>query len=348
MGSRRLRPMTAADLPTLPEPCARCTFWESSLSTWPRPPTTRTGGRPRSDWAEAVTRHWGYCGVLAQQDDSPIGHLCMAPARYVPRLGAFATTPVSPDAAVILSARVVEEFRGKGIGRQLVQSAAGLVVRRDIRALEAVGTYHDGPSCMLPTGLAGGGRVRGRPAAPDHPAAADGPAVQPALARPRRRLAPAGRPGQLARRPRAGLVRPAARGPASADHDRAGLRPAAGARPARGRAGSPSSSSRWVPTAEMRPSSSTRIWSASATVASRCATITRVRCSATASIASRRACSLRLSRLAVGSSSSSTGARPAGPGRWPAAAARRRRAGCRPRPPGRPGRAGPGAGCRSG
>ena len=57
----------------------------------------------------------------------------MAPAQYVPRLGAFATTPVSPDAAVILSARVAEEFRGKGIGRQLIQSAAGLVVRRDGR-----------------------------------------------------------------------------------------------------------------------------------------------------------------------------------------------------------------------
>ncbi len=112
------------------------------------------GQNPRqvkAEWAEAVTDQWGYCGVLALQDDTPIGHLCMAPAQYVPRLGAFATTPVSPDAAVILSARVAEEFRGKGIGRQLVQSAAGLVVRRDIRALEAVGTYHDGPSCMLPT-----------------------------------------------------------------------------------------------------------------------------------------------------------------------------------------------------
>ncbi|HEU4907933.1 MAG TPA: GNAT family N-acetyltransferase, partial [Propionibacteriaceae bacterium] len=29
---------------------------------------------------------------------------------------------------------------------------ASLVARRDIRALEAVGTYHDGPSCMLPVG----------------------------------------------------------------------------------------------------------------------------------------------------------------------------------------------------
>ena len=42
---------------------------------------------------------------------------------------------------------------GQGLGKQLVQTAAGLMVRRDIRAIEAVGSYSDGPSCMLPTGF---------------------------------------------------------------------------------------------------------------------------------------------------------------------------------------------------
>lgn len=149
--ARRFRPMTAADLAQVAEPCARCTFWEAGLADLATS-SDREGTNTKQEWAEAVTRHWGYCGVVAYNDDELIGHLTMAPAMHVPRLGAFATTPVSPDAAVLVSVRVAEEHRGHGVGRHLVQTAAGLVARRDIRALEAVGTYHDGPSCMLPTG----------------------------------------------------------------------------------------------------------------------------------------------------------------------------------------------------
>ena len=214
MGSRRLRPMTAADLSLLPEPCARCTFWEASLTDLAAPVDHLDRRSIKAEWAEQVTRHWGYCGVLAYQDDAVIGHLSMAPAMYVPRLSAFATTPVSADAAVIMSAQVIEEFRGRGIGRQLVQSAASLVARRDIRALEAIGTYTDGPSCMLPTGwLEAVGFQVVRPHA-DHPTAADESADHRTLAaRSRRRLEPADRPGRAARRlAGAGGVRADARG----------------------------------------------------------------------------------------------------------------------------------------
>lgn len=148
--ARRFRPMTAADVAALPDPCGSCTFWEASLADLASPPEDHRRAETKADWAQTVTQHWGYCGVAAYNDDELIGSLTMAPASHVPRLAAFATTPVSPDAAVLMSVRVAEEHRGHGVGRHLLQSAAGLLVRRDIRALEAVGTYRVGPSCLLP------------------------------------------------------------------------------------------------------------------------------------------------------------------------------------------------------
>lgn len=169
MATRRIRPLTAADLPDLPEPCVRCTFWEASLGDLATPADHRDPSRSKQEWAHAVTARWGHCGVMAVIDQKMVGYLTVAPAGYVPRLGSFPTTPVSGDAAVVVSARVAEEMRGRGIGRQLVQSAAALLVRRDIRALEVVGTTRQEPSCMLPASwleAVGFSVVRPHPATP--------------------------------------------------------------------------------------------------------------------------------------------------------------------------------------
>ncbi len=169
MSSRRIRPLTAADYDQLPDPCSRCTFWEASLSDLATSSDHQDRALAKREWAEAVTARWGHCGVMAVNDGEIIGFVTMAPAMYVPRLGAFATTPVSQDAAVVMSVRVVEEFQHKGIGRQMMQSAAGLAARRDIRALEAVGTYREGPSCMVPASWllsVGFGVVRPHPVTP--------------------------------------------------------------------------------------------------------------------------------------------------------------------------------------
>lgn len=151
--TRRFHPMTVADLALLPDPCSRCTFWEESLHDLAAPDLHRDRTEVKREWAEAVTARWGYCGVVAVDGDDLLGYASLAPAGLVPRLGALTTTPVNPDVAVLLSVRVEEQHRGRGIGRQLLQSAAGLMVRRDIRAIEAIASYREGPTCLAPAGF---------------------------------------------------------------------------------------------------------------------------------------------------------------------------------------------------
>ena len=52
------------------------------------------------------------------------------------------------DAVLLMTMRVVEEHRGGGLGRVLVQSMAKDLVKRGVRAIEAYGSTGEG--CVLP------------------------------------------------------------------------------------------------------------------------------------------------------------------------------------------------------
>ena len=62
-----------------------------------------------------------------------------APPAYVPRSVAFATSPVSPDAVLLMTAQVLPEFAGGGLGRMLLQAMAKDLTRRGVKAIEAFG-----------------------------------------------------------------------------------------------------------------------------------------------------------------------------------------------------------------
>jgi GNAT superfamily N-acetyltransferase len=72
----------------------------------------------------------------------------------VPRAAAFPTAPIAADAVMLMTARVVPEYAGQGLGRVLIQVAAKDVMRRGIRAVEAFGYLGDPRSqkaaCLIP------------------------------------------------------------------------------------------------------------------------------------------------------------------------------------------------------
>lgn len=149
MRIRRIRPMRAAEVGLLPQPCSTCAFWEGSLIAGLNGGLSRT---VKQDWARTVEEQWGACGLIAVDGEQIIGYLTLSPAAYVPRLGAFATTPISQDAVVVMNVRVMDERTGHGVGRQLIQGAAAMAAKRDVRALEAVAS-HRPTSCMMPVGF---------------------------------------------------------------------------------------------------------------------------------------------------------------------------------------------------
>lgn len=134
--SGRVRPLLERDLARLPLTCPRCVLGSSSLVD------------ADSGWASAAVDRFGLCGVVAVIDHHAVGYLLLSPALNVPATHPIAHGARTPDSAVVMSVRVLEDHRGSGVGKHLVQSAAARLLRQ-ANCLEAIGTSGN-PSCQTP------------------------------------------------------------------------------------------------------------------------------------------------------------------------------------------------------
>jgi GNAT superfamily N-acetyltransferase len=155
--SRRLVSITLDNLTDLPLPCRECVYWELDPVACARAVEAGDGALEKEAWVSDTLLEWGSCGQLVYVDGVPAGYMMYAPAAYVPRSVAFPTSPVSPDAVLLMTGRLVPEFRGGGLGRMLVQAVAKDLTKRGVRAIEAFGDARPdesdpdgGHSCVLP------------------------------------------------------------------------------------------------------------------------------------------------------------------------------------------------------
>src|SRR6059058_4254802 len=126
--SRRLVSITLDNLSDLPTRCRNCAFWELDPVAGERARECGDAGLEKEAWLSDTLLEWGGCGQLAYVDGVPAGYVLYAPAAYVPRAVAFPTSPVSADAVLLMTARLMPEFRGQGLGRMLLQGVAREIV----------------------------------------------------------------------------------------------------------------------------------------------------------------------------------------------------------------------------
>jgi hypothetical protein len=155
--SRRLVSLTLDTLEDLPRPCRQCVYWELDPVSADRACATGDPGLEKEAWVSQTLLEWGSCGKLIYVDGMPAGFVMFAPPAYVPRSMAFPTSPVSADAALLMTAHVVAAFAGGGLGRMLVQGVARDLTKRGVKAIEAFGDakFGDGdsegePGCVAP------------------------------------------------------------------------------------------------------------------------------------------------------------------------------------------------------
>jgi len=151
---REVFSLTLDRLGDLPEPCVSCIFWELDPAL---AAASMAGGEPGLDkesWLSSALLEWGSVGQILYVDGVPAGYITYAPPYLVPRAAAFPTAPVAADAVMLMTARVIPDFAGQGVGRVLIQGAAKDVMRRGVRAIEAFGYLGDPQApkaaCVIP------------------------------------------------------------------------------------------------------------------------------------------------------------------------------------------------------
>jgi hypothetical protein len=149
--SRRLVNITLDNLDDLPRRCRRCVFWELDPVAGENAAAAGGTDLEKEAWISSTLLEWGSCGKIVYVDTAPAGFVLYAPPAYVPRSVAFPTSPVSADAVLLMSAHVLPEFAGGGLGRMLVQGLAKDLTRRGVKAVEAFGDARwEGPACVVP------------------------------------------------------------------------------------------------------------------------------------------------------------------------------------------------------
>jgi hypothetical protein len=148
---RRLANVTLDNLDDLPYKCRRCVFWELDPVSHNRAQAAGDPALEKEAWISSTLLEWGSCGKIAYVDGVPAGYVLYAPPLYVPRSVAFPTSPVSGDAVLLMTAYILDEFTGGGLGRMLVQGVAKDLTRRGVKAIEAFGDLRrEEGSCVLP------------------------------------------------------------------------------------------------------------------------------------------------------------------------------------------------------
>ncbi|GHB03336.1 GNAT family N-acetyltransferase [Streptomyces termitum] len=148
---RRLVPLTLDNLADLPNRCRSCVFWELDPVSGEAAVKADRPAAEKEAWISAVLLEWGSCGRIVYVDEVPAGYVLYAPPAYVPRSTAFPTSPVAADAVQLMTAWIMPEYRGQGLGRVLVQTVAKDVLRRGFKAIEAFGDARWKESaCVLP------------------------------------------------------------------------------------------------------------------------------------------------------------------------------------------------------
>ena len=137
----------APEWPSHPFSCKYCIYWEfPEACIDPVKEKKKDMMRRKLDWVRSVNNEFGNCGKIVYGDGESIGYAQYAPPRHLPNSAGYDSGPPSDDAVLIACLFIPQrQFRGLGIGRQLLHSIIDELRQREKKAIETLA--RKGNSC---------------------------------------------------------------------------------------------------------------------------------------------------------------------------------------------------------
>lgn len=129
-------PLTMGTVEMLPAECRRCVAWELDPAGARAALLSGDTEFEKEVWLSGVMLTWGSAGQVVTVDDEPVGFALYAPPTAVPGGMTFPTSPVSPDAVLLTTARIRADHTGRGLARFLMNAVVRELTRRGVRAIE--------------------------------------------------------------------------------------------------------------------------------------------------------------------------------------------------------------------
>ena len=121
-----------------PSSCKYCLYWECPEECMD-PETERKQellGKKLA-WLRRARQGFGNCGKLLYADGKPVGYAQYAPPGLLPNSVGYDSGPPGDDAVLISCLFIAQEqYRGTGLGNQLLRSIIDDLRTREIRAVE--------------------------------------------------------------------------------------------------------------------------------------------------------------------------------------------------------------------
>lgn len=158
-----LQDVTETNYRSIPSPCGYCLYWQKAG------PFTEDMVNPEMEqeklaWWCNVTAEFGTCHKIAIVDDTPVGFIQYAPARYFPRVDTYAPLAPSQDALFIACLYLKKESRGRGIGILMLEELIAALRKSGCGAIETLARENstDNPSGPVDLYLKQGFGVKGK------------------------------------------------------------------------------------------------------------------------------------------------------------------------------------------